>query len=176
MIRPIIPYPELATVRAEDVPADYDPAALDALFTDLIDTAVAVNARGLAAPQIGVPLRACVVRDPGEPSVKPLRMVNPAVIRYDGDLKKEPEGCLSLSSCTVGVWRREACVVQYLDPDNELKVATLGVAGALARTVLHELSHLDGLTIADECGRYERSRLLERHALKQRRLAARGTP
>lgn len=133
-------------LRGEAVPTFWEPvtppAVIAQLITDLHDTCRHHDGAGLAAPQIGVPLRVCVVQCDG----LWLALVDP-VVRKTGRLTSTAyEGCLSLPGVQVRITRpRQLIVVSRGGPD----VGTFNLTGLAARCALHELDHLDGILITD---------------------------
>src|SRR5262245_58809893 len=108
----------------------------------MIETMYAASGIGLAAPQIGVPLRIFVIdlsvgRDPSGLFV----MINPAFIEREG-MQLEEEGCLSLPGFNATVVRPARAIVQGLDRNGA--VSTREGTGLLARALQHEMDHLDG--------------------------------
>ena len=123
------------------------------LIDDLVETMRAAGGAGLAAPQVGVPLRIFVVevrnnpRYPYKPPI-PLRvLVNPVVRPLGARTFPSYEGCLSVPNLR-GLLDRHADVeVSYLDRDGAEVVER--VAGLSAGTFQHELDHLDGILFLD---------------------------
>jgi peptide deformylase len=118
-----------------------------AIVGDMIDTMYAVPGVGLAAPQIGIPLRIFVVdvsvgRDPNGLIV----MINPQFVVREG-MQLEEEGCLSLPGFEATVVRPTRAVVKGLDRDGAEQQRE-GV-GLLARAFQHEMDHLDGKLFID---------------------------
>lgn len=112
------------------------------LLDDLRDTAGAVRAKGLAAPQLGLLRRAVVVRDRDGW----IELVNPS-IAYATGREKALEACVSLPGKWVEVVRAtEVCVYGW---DRLERRVVLTVKGRLARTMQHEIDHLDGVLIID---------------------------
>ena len=147
-VRPVLRYP--ATVlkrRAGEVGAS-PPAELS---DDLVDTMRASPATvGLAAPQIGVSLRAFALDVTGHRRATSSHglvvLFDPKILEADGsDLRRE--GCLSVPDLTADVRRAERILVAGTDPDG-VRVE-LETEGFEARAVLHEIDHLDGLLILD---------------------------
>lgn len=141
MIRPILRYgDEVLRQRAADVP-EITPD-VRSLIDDMIETMYAAPGVGLAAPQVGVPLRV-LVADPsvGRNPEDLVVLVNPVVVEQDG-VQTEEEGCLSVPGFTARVHRPSRLVVRGLDRDGE-SVEVEGT-GLLARALQHELDHLDG--------------------------------
>lgn len=110
---------------------------------DLEDTMIAANGVGLAAPQIGKPLRVIVVQA-GE-SV--LALANPELVRGSGESVDE-EGCLSMPLFFGMVPRYAEVTVRGLDSRG--KQLRRKADGLLARALQHELDHLNGLLFKDK--------------------------
>jgi peptide deformylase len=120
---------------------------IDRLITDMIETMYAAPGVGLAAPQVGVPLRIFVIdlsigRDPNGLIV----MVNPEFVSRDG-LQLEEEGCLSLPGFNATVVRPERAIVKGLN--REGIAYQLEGKELLARAFQHEMDHLDGKLFVD---------------------------
>jgi peptide deformylase len=114
------------------------------LVQDMTDTMYAAPGIGLAANQVGVPARVCIVdltagEKPGELKV----LINPDVKRVEGSQIGE-EGCLSFPDITLEVDRPLRTTVEALDVDG--KTYVIEAEGLLARAMLHEIEHLDGHT------------------------------
>jgi peptide deformylase len=146
MIRPILKYGDTTLhEKARDV-VDFIPE-IDRLIDDMIETMYAAPGVGLAAPQVGVPLRIFVVdvsvgRDPGGLMV----MVNPEFVERDG-MQLEEEGCLSVPGFNATVVRPMRAVVKALDRNGQ-PIQHEGT-GLLARAFQHEMDHLDGTLFVD---------------------------
>jgi peptide deformylase len=146
MLRPILKYGERALHEpAREVEA-ITPEILT-LITDMVETMYAAPGIGLAAPQIGVPLRIFVVdlsvgRDPNGL----ITMINPVFVARDG-MQLEDEGCLSLPTFNATVARPARVVVKGLDRSGTEQ--ELEGTGLLARAFQHEMDHLDGRVFVD---------------------------
>jgi peptide deformylase len=146
VIRPILKYgASNLHEKAVDV-GNITPDVL-AIVGDMIDTMYAAPGVGLAAPQIGIPLRIFVVdvsvgRDPNGLIV----MINPQFVVREG-MQLEEEGCLSLPGFEATVVRPTRAVVKGLDRDGaeQQREGT----GLLARAFQHEMDHLDGRLFID---------------------------
>ncbi|MCU0241957.1 MAG: peptide deformylase [Vicinamibacteria bacterium] len=165
-IREIVQYghPTLHTA-ARNVEA-IDPST-SALLDDMIATMHAAPGIGLAAPQIGVPLRVIVIdlsvgRDPAQI----IELINPVLIESSGE-QREDEGCLSVSGHSGTPTRPARVVVRGLDRRGESR--TYEATGLLARAFCHEIDHIDGRLFIDRLNPLKRS-LLTR---KLRKRAAR---
>jgi peptide deformylase len=99
---------------------------------------------GLAATQVGV-LRRLFVFSPGDDEV--LAVVNPKITRRGDETEVDDEGCLSLQGVTAPVER--AVSVRLEGKDETGRDVSYDLEGYPARTVQHELDHLDGVLIVD---------------------------
>ena len=103
----------------------------------------------MAAPQVGVLKRIIIVRDDMEnkKDASFTALINPEVIRADGKVKKDYEGCLSVPSIYGMVPRATKVRVKAkLEDGTEVRIKA---TGELARTLLHEIDHLDGVLFID---------------------------
>lgn len=167
MIRPILRYGEpLLHDVAMPVAADAVTApATRALIDDLLDTLRDAHGVGIAAPQVGIRQRVCVVDVSGGRRPEDLVvLVNPSFEARDG-LQLELEGCLSLPGIEATVARPARVRVRHLD--REGRAQTLVGDGLLARALQHEIDHLDGVLFVDRLPAISRRLLLRR--LRQRR-------
>ena len=114
------------------------------LLDDLGETLAAAHGAGLAAPQIGVPLRAAAVRGDGGQAVL---IVNPEVVKQDGS-QVGYEGCLSIPGLIGEVERAETVVVKGLSRRG--KPIRVKANGFTARAYQHEIDHLDGILFTDK--------------------------
>ena len=152
MLLPIYLYGEpVLRKEAAEVPADYPD--LPALAADMFQTMAKANGVGLAAPQVGLPLRMFVV-DGTEladdcPECKDFRrcMVNPVVVDESDELLSREEGCLSVPGVYETVKRPSWIVMRYLDEN--LAEHEERIEGFAARMTLHEFDHLDGKIFVD---------------------------
>jgi peptide deformylase len=131
--------------RASDVPViDGD---LQKLIDDMIETMYAAPGIGLAAPQVGVPLRVFVVDlSVGRKADDLIVMVNPEFVEREG-MQLEEEGCLSVPGFNATVVRPTRAILQGLDRTGERR--TVEGTGLLARAFQHEMDHLDGTLFVD---------------------------
>ena len=152
MIRPILKMgdPRLL-LRSQEVTA-LGTAELRQLIGDMFDTMDAADGAGLAAPQIGVPLRVVIFgsadgtpnpRYPNEPPVPQTILVNPVLQPLGDETEEGWEGCLSVPGLrgVVPRWRR----LRYSGFDPEGRPIERTAEGFHARVVQHECDHLDGI-------------------------------
>jgi peptide deformylase len=129
-------------LRLKGLPVDSFGKYLHELLDDLTDTMRHAPGVGLAAPQLGEPLQACVIEVGGNLH----ELVNPRIVRSDGD-DRDLEGCLSIPGFVAYVTRRDRVwVVGQNRFGRKVKVAGTGL---LSRALQHELDHLDGKLYID---------------------------
>lgn len=122
------------------------------LIQDLIDTMHSgPGSVGVAAPQIGVSLRVCVVdvsanRHGKENNHSLLTMINPEIVERSGSSFMR-EGCMSVPDYTGDVERATAITVRFTEPDRTIREIT--ATGFEAVALQHELDHLDGMLFLD---------------------------
>jgi len=124
---------------------------LQTLIDDMIETMRAAPGVGLAAPQVGVPLRVIVVEfgDEEDESVPPKLyvMVNPEITRRSRETEIGTEGCLSIPGLVGDVER--ALEVTVRGQSRRGQPMKLKVRGWLARIFQHEIDHLNGVLFTD---------------------------
>lgn len=146
MIRSIVKYgSDVLHEPAE--PVQNITADLDQLVRDMVETMYAAPGIGLAAPQIGVPLRLFVIdlslgRDPDGL----ISLINPEFVERSG-MQLEEEGCLSVPGFNATVARPEFAIVKGLDLKGNER--TIEGNGLLARAFQHEMDHLEGRVFLD---------------------------
>ena len=118
-----------------------DPS-LRRLVDDMLETMHGAEGLGLAAPQVGVPLRLIVIEHEEQRYV----LFNPEITRQRGTVT-EDEGCLSLPRWFGPVARSEHVTVKGRDRTG--KAVRLKLEGLLARAIQHEVDHLDGTLFTD---------------------------
>ena len=140
-VRPIITLGD-PRLRIKGEPVDSFGKYLHELLDDLAHTMRAAPGVGLAAPQMGVALQACVI----EVESRLHELVNPRIVKASGD-DTDLEGCLSIPGYVAYVTRREhVWVVAQNRFGRPIKVAGSGLLG---RALQHELDHLDGKLFID---------------------------
>ena len=143
-VRPIVLLGD-ARLRLKGEPVDSFGKYLHELLDDLTDSMRHAPGVGLAAPQLGEAVRACVVEVEGQLH----ELVNPRLVRADGD-DRDLEGCLSIPGYVAYVTRREKVwVVAQNRRGRKIKVAGSGMLG---RAMQHELDHLEGKLYIDYLG------------------------
>jgi peptide deformylase len=140
-VRPIVLLGD-PRLRLKGQPVDSFGKYLHELLDDLTDSMRHAPGVGLAAPQLGEPLQACVIEVAGQLH----ELVNPRIVRTDGD-DRDLEGCLSIPGYVAYVTRREK--VWVVAQNRAGKKIKLAGSGLLARALQHELDHLDGKLYID---------------------------
>jgi peptide deformylase len=146
MIRPILRL-GVSVLEQPSAPVPEITPEIHMLIDDMVETMYAAPGIGLAAPQIGVPLRVFIIdlsggRDPWGL----ITMINPEWVERDG-MQLEEEGCLSLPGFTATVPRPNRAVVRGLDRSGEPQI--IEGSALLARALQHEMDHLDGCLFVD---------------------------
>jgi len=131
------------------------------LMDDMLETMYAAPGIGLAAPQVGKPVRVIVV-DVAEKDEKPqpYRMVNPEIVEASEEQRITNEGCLSVPDFYADVERADTITVRYLDENGAPQV--MKADGMLATCVAHEIEHLDGVLFIDHLSLVKRNIILRK--------------
>ncbi|HEY8978458.1 MAG TPA: peptide deformylase [Streptomyces sp.] len=132
---------------------------LATLIEDMFATMYAAQGVGLAANQIGEPLRAFVYDCPDDDDVQHRgHLINPRLVSADGIVLRGPEGCLSLPGLEAGTERFDEVTVEGYTVTGEQ--ITVHGTGFFARCLQHELDHLEGKTYADCLEGWRKRKLL----------------
>ena len=149
------PVLEAPTHRVEKITDE-----IRSLVDDMWETMYAAPGVGLAANQIGVPLRLAVIDlSVGEDPAARIVMINPEVIATSGS-QNEEEGCLSIPGFTEFVVRPDHATIRALGLDGG--EFTMEGTGLLARAFCHETDHLDGKLYIHRLGGIKRSLIAKR--------------
>jgi peptide deformylase len=159
MLRTIVKY-GADTLHREAVNVDEITPEIQRLVDDMIETMYAVPGVGLAAPQVGVPLRLFVVdisvgRDPAQLMI----FINPVFVEREG-MQLEEEGCLSVPGFMATVARPARVVLRGLDRNGVERLVE--GKGLLARAFQHEMDHLDGTLFVDRLRGIKRDLIVRR--------------
>jgi peptide deformylase len=159
MLRPILKYGDQTLHEPARAVAAITPD-VERLIDDMIETMYAAPGIGLAAPQVGVPLRIFVVDlSLGKASADLIVMVNPEFLDRDG-VQLEEEGCLSVPGFNATVVRPTRAVIRGLDRTGAEQ--TREGQGLLARAFQHEMDHLDGTLFVDRLRGIKRELIVRR--------------
>ncbi len=159
-IRDIIILPD-KRLRLKSEPVTAHDAKLRTLVDDMFATMYAAPGIGLAAIQIGVPLRVVTMDvakkdDPPAPQV----FINPEVTWFSDEKATYEEGCLSIPEYYEEVERPVAVKVKYLDIDD--KPHEIEASGLLATCLQHEIDHTNGVLFIDYISKLKRSMVMKK--------------
>ena len=146
--------PVLRQKARELAPDEIVSAEIQELIDDMIETKRAAHGAGLAANQVGRPVRVAIAeveennpRYPYKPPIPLIVMINPVIEERGDEVELINEGCLSLPDVRAEVPRHMSVTVRYLD--REGNEHTESKQGLTAGTFQHEIDHLDGTLITD---------------------------
>jgi len=146
-------HPLLRESAREIDPTDIGSDTVQSLIVDLIDTMRHANGAGIAANQIGVPLRVAVIevnnnpRYPYKPTIPLTVVINPVIEPIDDELVEINEGCLSVPNMRGSVHRHVNVRVRSYDEHGSARDEIK--RGLTAGTYQHECDHLDGVLFLD---------------------------
>lgn len=166
-IRDIVKYGDPRLVAKNEDVTDFQDPALAALVQDLFETGWAAPGLGIAAPQIGVNRRVCVVDlSVGKDASQKIVLINPRIVDAEG-LVRDEEGCLSFPEIVEIVERPEAVAIEAFDENGVKRV--LEGADLLARAYCHEIDHLDGKLFIERMSSLKRGFVLRKVIKRQKR-------
>ena len=125
------------------------------LIEDMIETMHAAPGVGLAAPQVGIPLRVIVI---GIPEEEEICIINPEVVRRKGE-RIVDEGCLSIPGYVGQLKRSETVTVKGRDPRG--KEIRIKADELLAQALEHEIDHINGVLYIDRMENMDSFRKVE---------------
>jgi peptide deformylase len=161
-IRPLVILPD-ARLRLPSTPLSGIDAATRRLVEDMFETMYDAPGIGLAAIQIGSPLRIVTLdvskRDDRQ---EPLALINPEITWFSEELSEYEEGCLSIPDYFAPVERPAKVRITYHDLD--FKRHALEADGILATCIQHEIDHLNGVLFIDHLSRLKRARVIKKFA------------
>lgn len=163
----IAPDPMLKAKARPVTHADAD--TIRALVPRMFATMYRAPGIGLAAPQIGTPVRLVVVDLMKDDKSDPITLINPEVVATSDETATREEGCLSLPGMYADITRPARVKVRYLDEAGGRK--EVEADGLLAACLQHEIDHLNGILFVDHLSSLKRNMILRRLAkeMRQRR-------
>ncbi len=169
-IRPILTVPD-PVLKQVSRPVDAVTDEIRALMDDMLETMYAAPGIGLAAVQIGVPVRVIVMdlAKEGEPP-EPRHFVNPEILELEGDKQAYEEGCLSVPDFFDEVERPQRVRLRYLNYQGEQ--IEEWAEGMYAVCIQHEMDHLQGTLFIDHLSRLKRSYAINKVKKAKKRDAA----
>lgn len=166
MILPIVAYGDaVLKKKAKEIDKDYP--KLDALIENMYETMYGAYGVGLAAPQIGLPIRLFLVdtepfSDDEELSEQEREQmknfkktfINAQILEEEGDEWAFNEGCLSIPDVREDVFRQPKIKIQYQDENFETFVEEYD--GLIARVIQHEYDHIEGILFTDKLSSFKK--------------------
>jgi peptide deformylase len=176
-IRPIFETPD-PVLRQISKPVDTFDAELKTLVADMFETMYAAPGIGLAAVQVGVPIRLLVIdlQEPAEEGGEPVRdprvFINPEILWHSDEEVPYTEGCLSVPEQYAEVMRPDRIRARWRNEKGESFEEEID--GLLAVCLQHEMDHLNGVLFIDHLSRLKRDMVLKKLAKwrKERALKA----
>lgn len=170
MIRPIISLPD-KRLRVVSKPVAKIDDEVKKLVADMFETMYDAPGVGLAAIQIGVPLRIVTIdATRGEEEKKPIALINPELISTSGETSTMEEGCLSIPEFTDEVERPEKIKARFTNLEGQ--TVEVEAEGLFARVFQHELDHLNGVLFIDHLSKLKRDRVTKKFTKAAKREAA----
>lgn len=160
MILPIYGYGEaVLRKKCEDISKDYP--NLKEVIENMYQTMDNAHGVGLAAPQVGMPIRMFMVDttpfadsdDVSKEEAAELNgfrktFINAKITKEEGDIWAFNEGCLSIPDVREDVLRHDTITIEYLDEDFKKQVGVYN--GLIARVIQHEYDHIEGILFTDK--------------------------
>ena len=129
--------------------------SIQKLISDMIETMHEAPGVGLAAPQVGVPLRVIVISLPEQEDIA---LINPGIMRKSGE-RLVNEGCLSIPGYVGEVKRAESVTVKGRNQNG--KEIRIKADGLLAQALEHEIDHINGTLYIDQLESMDKLRKIE---------------
>lgn len=159
MILPIYGYGEAVLRKVcEDITPEYP--NLTETLSNMYETMYNAYGVGLAAPQVGLPIRLFVIDttpfadsdDISKTEAEALKdfkqtFINAKILKEEGEIWGFNEGCLSIPDVREDVFRHETITIEYLDENFVKKTETY--SGLIARVIQHEYDHIEGILFTD---------------------------
>jgi peptide deformylase len=159
-IKPLIILPD-PLLRLVSKPVERVDEPLRKLASDMLDTMYDAPGIGLAAIQVGEPLRMLVLDLAKEDEPKnPQIFINPEIVEHSDERSTYEEGCLSIPDYYAEVERPAKVRVNYLDRDG--KAQELTAEGLLATCLQHEIDHLNGVLFIDHISKLKRDMVVKK--------------
>ncbi len=158
MTRPFVPWPD-NRLRQVATPIAAVTDETRALWDEMIEIMEAMPGYGLAAPQIGVPLRVAVV-DCSEDRGRVVRLANPEILATSDEIFAYEEASPNLPGVSAKVTRPARVTVAFLDVDGD--TVKQDFEDVWATSVQHQIDHLNGRMYFDNLSRTKREMLLRK--------------
>lgn len=163
--RPFLPWPHpMLKAAATDVAAITD--EIRAIWRDMVETMDAMPGYGLAAVQIGVPLRLAVV-DCSDTRGQAVLMANPELLHVSGQMREHDEASPNLPGVSAVISRPRAVTVRFLNAEGQMEERDF--VGLWATSAQHQIDHLAGRMYFDRLSPLKRKMLLAKADKLRRR-------
>ncbi|MFL5193280.1 MAG: peptide deformylase [Microvirga sp.] len=157
-IRPLVIIPD-TKLRLISEPVKEITSEIRRLADDMLDTMYDAPGVGLAAIQIGVPIRMVTMDvSKSEDEHQPMVLINPEIIWASEEKRVYEEGCLSIPEYYEEVERPDRVRFRYMNLQGEM--IEQDADGLLATCVQHEIDHLDGVLFIDHLSKLKRDRVM----------------
>jgi peptide deformylase len=167
--RPILVLPD-PRLKLVSVPLDKVTDETRALAADMFETMYEAPGIGLAAIQIGEPVRLMVVDTAKKDEERrPLTLINPEIVWSSPELSVYEEGCLSIPEYYEEVERPAMVTVRFLDAQGA--ECEMTAEGVLAICLQHEIDHLNGILFIDHISKLKRDRVIRKFKKDAKRKA-----
>ena len=155
-VRLCVPYPA-AVLRTKAADVDQITDEVCAIWADMIDTMDAMPGYGLAAVQIGIPLRLAVV-DCSDARGQAIRMANPEVLHASVQMREHEEASPNLPGVSAVISRPRAVTVRFLNAEGQIEDRDF--VNLWATSVQHQIDHLAGKMYFDHLSALKRKMLI----------------
>lgn len=165
-VKPLIILPD-PVLREVSAPVAELSAPVSALAEDMLETMYDAPGIGLAAIQVGAPLRLLVIDIAGKDEPKnPQIFINPEIVWRSDEMRSYEEGCLSIPDYYAEVARPDKVRVQYRDASG--KPQEIAAEELLSTCLQHEIDHLNGVLFIDHLSKLKRDMVVKKFKKKQR--------
>jgi peptide deformylase len=169
-LRDIIILPD-KRLRSVSKPVDKIGDDVRTLVADMFETMYEAPGIGLAAIQVGVPLRVVTMDlSKREEDSEPKVFINPEIVSSSDEKSVYEEGCLSIPDIHEDVERPARVRVRYLDLDGKPQEAD--AEGLFATCIQHEIDHLNGVLFIDHISKLKRDRIVKKFTKSAKRAVA----
>ncbi|WP_208437207.1 peptide deformylase [Bartonella taylorii] len=159
-IKSLITLPD-PVLREVSKPVEHIDSTLQKLADDMLDTMYNAQGVGLAAIQIGIPLRMLVIDVSRDDIPKnPLVVINPEILWLSDERSTYKEGCLSIPEYYAEVERPKRLCVRY--QDRQGKQTEIEADDLLATCLQHEIDHLNGCLFIDHISKIKRDMVIRK--------------
>jgi peptide deformylase len=156
-IRPLVIIPD-SKLRLVSEPVKEITSEIRQLADDMLETMYDAPGVGLAAIQIGVPVRMVTMDVSKEEDREPMVLINPEIVWVSEEKRAYEEGCLSIPEYYEEVERPDRVRFRYMDLQGE--TIEQEADGLLATCVQHEIDHLNGVLFIDYLSKLKRDRVV----------------